>query len=69
METHRDNKFPIYGDWVEKNVRRGFEGRELFDRSTIVMSRLLPIIGPNHLIVRDVLDRLTSSNDLSKFCD
>lgn len=58
--------FPIYGTAMLKNIKEGMERRESFDKASILLSINLPIFNPNHLVVRDVLDCITSTNDLSK---
>lgn len=63
-----ENLFPIYGACMEKNVKKGFKRRKLFDKSAVVLSRYLPIFDSFHLIVRDTLDCIMSKKDLSKFC-
>lgn len=58
--------FPIYGEQMEKNVKKGILRRELFDKTSIKLSEYLPIFNPNHLIVRDILDCILGTKDLSK---
>lgn len=61
-------KFPIYGATMDENVKKGLKKRELFDKSSIVLSGGLPIFKPNHLIIRDILDCIISKKDLLKLC-
>lgn len=61
--------FPIYGAQMQQKVAKGIERREIFDKSSILLSCNLPIFSPSHLIVRDVLDCVTSRKDLLKFCE
>lgn len=58
-------KFRIYGECMKKNVSKGMKKRKLFDESTVLLYNSLPIFDPTHLIIRDILDNLTTS-DLSK---
>lgn len=60
-------KFPIYGGEMQKNVKNGIKRRELFDESAKLLSRHLPIFSPTHSIVRDIIDCIGSSKDLTKF--
>lgn len=61
-------KFPIYGASIDENVRKGMKRRELFDKSSIALSKCLPVFNPNHLIVRDILNCVLSIKNLSKLC-
>lgn len=61
--------FPIYGAEMQKKIEKGLKRRELFDRSSILLSYYLPIFNPNHLIVRDVFDCILSIKDLLKFSE
>lgn len=61
-------KFPIYGESMNENVKRGIIRRELFDRSSIVLSKCLLIFNPNYLIIRDLLDCILSKKNLRKLC-
>lgn len=60
--------FKIYGALMQKNVAEGTEKREFFDAASIRLSDCLPIFNPNHLVVRDVLDCL-STKELTRLCD
>lgn len=60
-------KFPIYGKQMQRNVKKGIKRRELFDKSTVLLSDCLIIFNPTHLIVRDVLDCL-GTKELKNFC-
>lgn len=60
--------FPIYGVSMTKNVNNGIKRRNLFDKSSIKLTECLPMLNPNHLIVRDILDCILSKKDLIKFC-
>lgn len=57
-------EFPVYGAQIQAKVNKGLERRELFDKSSIVLSKFLPIFNPNHLIIKDILDCLLSTKDL-----
>lgn len=61
-------KFPIYGARMRKNMEKGIRRRELFDKSAVLLSGCTPILNPTHLIIRDVLD-FVSTKDLVKFCE
>lgn len=61
--------FPIYGGSMIENVKKGLKRRELFDNSATLLSEVLPIFNPTHLIIRNVLDCVLSIKDLTKFCD
>lgn len=61
-------KFPIYGKSMQKNVSKGVERRRLYYESTKILYDKLPIFNPDHLIIRDTLDCL-STKDLKKFLD
>lgn len=61
-------KFPIYGASMQEKVKKGIKRREVFDKSSIIFSQHLPIFKPNHLIVRDVFD-CVSTKELTKFCE
>lgn len=61
--------FPIYSASMPKNIEKGIKRREVFDKSSVLLSINLPIFNPNHLIIRDVLDCITSTKDLIKFCN
>lgn len=57
------SKFPIYGSEIVKNlVEKGIERRRLFDEASVALSRFWPLLNPNHLIIRDVLDCLTAKD-------
>lgn len=58
-------KFPIYGVYMQKNMKKGMQRRVLYDESSIVLSKCLPVFDPFHLVVRDILDCL-STEDMSK---
>lgn len=60
-------EFPIYGKCMVKNVTKAIKRRRIYDRSLKVLSEKLPIFGPNHVIVRDSLDCVTT-NDLFTLC-
>lgn len=51
-------RFPIYGAEIVKRVSKAKKTRESFDKSSIALSKILPVFNPNHLIIRDVLDCL-----------
>lgn len=61
-------KFPIYGTQIQERMSKGFERREIFDKSCTLLSDCLPIFNPTHLVVRDILDYVTSKKDLLTFC-
>lgn len=52
------NKFPIYGATIYKNFNKGIRIRKMFDKSALVLSKAMPVFGPSHLVVRNVLDHL-----------
>ena len=58
--------FPIYGPSMLKNMKKGIEMRELYDKSCVLLTDCLPIFNPTHLIIRGALDCL-SKKDLCKF--
>lgn len=60
-------KFPIYGAKIQKNMEKGIKHRVLFDKSTILLSKCLPILNPTHLITFSILDCL-SRKDLQELC-
>lgn len=62
-------KFPIYGALMDKNVKKAIKRRELYDKSTVLLSNCLPKFSPDHLIIRDILDCVLGKQDLLKFCD
>lgn len=62
-------KFPIYGSEMIKKVEKGIERCRLYDKSRFLLSSHLPILNPDHLIIRDVLDCLKSVKDLAQFCE
>lgn len=62
-------KFPIYGKQMKKNMEKGIKKRELFDESSILLSSFLPVFNPDHLILRNILDCVLSTKDLSKLCE
>lgn len=62
------NNFPIYGAIMNKNLSKGIERRKLMDKSASVLSNCLPIFSPTHLVIRDTLDCIMSSENLSVFC-
>lgn len=62
-------KFPIFGTTIIENVNKGIRRRTLFDKAAIILNDCLPIFNPSHLIIRDLLDCITSTTDLSKFCE
>lgn len=66
-ETDVCKKFPIYGNMMKENVKKGIKRRTFYDKSTLLLSNCLKIYGPTHLIVRDTLDYL-NLKDLLKFC-
>lgn len=57
--------FPIYGASMKENVDKGVTRRQLFDGSAELLSNNWPIFSPSHLIIRAVLDCL-STKDLNK---
>lgn len=61
------DKFPIYGVQMQDRVSKGIKRRELYDESCDLLCICLPIVNPTHLIIRDVLDNV-STKGLSKFC-
>lgn len=61
------NKFTIYAETMQKNVEKGITRRGLFDMSSITLSHSLPIFNPNHLIIKDIFD-CVSTKDLTKYC-
>lgn len=61
-------KFTIYGPKLVHKVNKGIKLRTFYDRSTRLLSQSLPILNPDHLIVRDVFDCLTNKEDLERFC-
>lgn len=67
-KSNCESKFPIYGASMRKNMEKGLQRRALFDKSTIVLTRCLPIFNPTHLIIRDVLDCICTK-DLETFCE
>lgn len=60
------NNFPIYKHRIEYIVEKGIMKRCLFDKSSVALSKCLPILNPNHLIIRDILDCILSKKHLSK---
>lgn len=62
-------KFPIFGNSMQQNVAKGLKRRELFYEAAELLSDCLPVFNPTHLVIRDVLDQLLSTKDLSKLCD
>lgn len=62
--------FPIFGSRMRKNITKGIKRRELFDKSTVLLSDCIPIFNSTHLIIRDTLDcGLRTMKDLNKFCE
>lgn len=64
-----EKNFPIYGFEINKNMRKGINRRELFEKSCVLLSECLPIFNPTHLIIKDTFDCVLSRKDLSKFCE
>lgn len=63
-------EFPIYGTSMSLNVIKAVKKRELFDKSSIILStKCLPVFNPNHLIIKDIFDCILSDKDLKKFCE
>lgn len=62
-------KFSIYGASMKKNVNKGVRRRKLFDKSCVLLSECLPIFNSFHLIIRGVVECITSKKDLSKLCE
>lgn len=70
FKTGNDLKrFSIYGNCMQNNVDKGLKRRELFDKSAVLLSACLPIFSPTHLVITDILDCVSSMEDLSKFCE
>lgn len=67
--NHYENKFPIYGALMIKNVIKGIKRRQLFDTSVELLSNYLPVFDSTHLILEDILDCVISTKDLLKFCE
>lgn len=63
-----EEDFPIYGASMKKNMKKGMIRRTLYDKSLGLLSKQLPIFDPFHLVLRDVLDCITSMKDLSQLC-
>lgn len=49
-------KFLIYGATMRKRLDKGVRHRKLYDSSSQMFCRCLPIFKPSHLIVRDIFD-------------
>lgn len=64
-----NEKFPIYGRLMYKNVKKGTKRRELFDKTAIELSNCLPIFNTTHLIITDILDCILEKKNLSKLCN
>lgn len=60
-----DQKFPIYGAKIHKNFSKTIDKRKIWDNSTITLRDCLPIFDTYHLIIRNILECL-STKDLSK---
>lgn len=61
-------KFPLYGEQICKNLEKGVNRRKLYDVSSVLLSNCLLNLNPTHLIVRDILD-CVSTKELSKLCE
>lgn len=60
--TDLENKFPIYGPEILKNLEKGIKRRDKFDKSCVMLSSFVPVFNPTHLVIKDVLDCLTFSD-------
>lgn len=60
-----NKKFRIYGTCMRKKMAKGVKRRELYDKSTVLLFSSLPIFNPTHLVIRDIVDNL-STKDLAK---
>lgn len=60
--------FPIYGAEIQRHVNRGIIRHKLCGKAAYGLSNCLPIFYPDNLIIRDILDCIISSKDLSKLC-
>lgn len=58
---YRKNVFSIYRPSVQEDMRYAIEERKHFDESTENLTDCLPIFNPTHLVIRDILDLLTSN--------
>lgn len=68
VRDFEEDKFPIYGERMGNNVRKGVRRRAVFDESSVLLSECLPIFNASHLIVKDVLD-CVPTRDLFKLCN
>lgn len=59
------NKFPFYGKPIHERFSKAIETRKIWDNVAVTMSNLLPIFDSYHLIIRNIIDCLTTK-DLSK---
>lgn len=66
--TDSTERFSVYGALMEQNVARGVERRKLYNRASVLWSYYSPIFNPDHLIIRDTLNYLSTKN-LSKLCE
>lgn len=59
--------FPIYGEIIVRRMENAIENRKYFDEASKILSHFLPIFGPDHSIIRDLLFTLTKK-DWKIFC-
>lgn len=64
-KTDFTKKFPIYGDTIQKRMTEGIRVRKLWNSVSISLCKVLKILNPTHLIIRDILDTL-NKKDLLK---
>lgn len=60
-------QFPIYEDSMRVLISEGKKNRKSLDGAADILSCHLPIFNPTHLIIRNILDELTTSN-WSRLC-
>lgn len=59
--------FPNYKNFILEKIEKGQKKRRSYDNSRSLLPESVPVFNPGHLVVRDVLDCL-SSKDLEQFC-
>lgn len=59
--------FPIFHKDILEKIRKGEKKRYSYDDSRVLLSEILPLFNPEHLIIRDVLEHF-STKELNKFC-
>lgn len=53
------SKYPIFGNFMLEQITNGIEGRKMFDMAAVAFSECCPIFNITHLIIYDVLSRLS----------